>query len=209
MEIIIKGIAFGSVLAMAIGPVFFSLVQTSLQRGFISGVFMAIGISISDLAYVIFCYIGISQFANNDQFKFNVALLGGLILIIFGLYSFFKKFGGKELVQKKNNKKGVFRAIVKGFLINGINPFVFIFWFGAMSLATVEYGFSGYEVRTFFLIVLVTVLSTDILKSYLANRLRDFVKPHVMKTINSIVGVLLIGFGARLIYYAYYSDLSF
>jgi len=209
MEIIVKGVAFGSVLAMAIGPVFFSLVQTSLQRGFISGIFMAIGISISDLAYVIFSYIGISQFANDDQFKFNVALLGGIILIIFGFYSFFKKFSGKELVHPNNNRNGVVRAIVKGFLINGINPFVFIFWLGAMSLATVEYGFSGYEVRTFFLVVLVTVFTSDIIKSYLANRLRDFVKPHIMKTINSIVGVLLMGFGARLIYFAYYSDLSF
>jgi len=38
IEIILKGVAFGAVLAMIIGPVFFSLVQTSVENGFISGI---------------------------------------------------------------------------------------------------------------------------------------------------------------------------
>jgi len=90
IEIILKGVAFGAVLAMIIGPVFFSLVQTSVESGFISGIFMAIGISLSDLTYVILSYLGVTQLVQYDYFSFYPALLGGLILITFGVVSFLK-----------------------------------------------------------------------------------------------------------------------
>jgi threonine/homoserine/homoserine lactone efflux protein len=44
MDIILKGIVSGIVLALLIGPVFFTILQTSIEKGFWSGVFVAIGV---------------------------------------------------------------------------------------------------------------------------------------------------------------------
>ncbi|MEJ0033034.1 MAG: LysE family transporter [Bacteroidota bacterium] len=54
----IKGIQFGIVLAFLAGPVFFTIVQTSAERGFSKGVLVALGVSISDAFYVVVCYLG-------------------------------------------------------------------------------------------------------------------------------------------------------
>ncbi len=202
IEIILKGVAFGAVLAMIIGPVFFSLVQTSVESGFISGIFMAVGISLSDLTYVILSYLGVTQMAQHNNFSFYPALLGGLILITFGVISFFKGRYRSNINQTKNNSKNFFKQIIKGFLINGINPFALIFWIGAMSLATVEYGYSGSKLRIFFMVVLITVFTTDVTKSYLSNKLRQIINLPFVKVMNKIIGVVLITFGIRLIYMA-------
>jgi len=208
IEIILKGVAFGAVLAMIIGPVTFSLVQTSVESGFISGIFMAVGISISDFAYVILSYLGVTQLAQNDNFSFYLALLGGLILITFGVVSFLKGRYRGNINQSKNNNKNFFKQIIKGFLINGFNPFAFIFWIGAMSLATVEYGYSGSQLRIFFVVVLITVFITDVTKSYLSNKLRQIINLRFVKVMNSIVGFILIAFGIRLIYLALTQSIS-
>jgi threonine/homoserine/homoserine lactone efflux protein len=208
MDIILKGVAFGTGLAIIIGPVFFSLVQTSLESGFISGIFMAVGISLSDLTYVILSYLGISQLAQHENFSFYPALLGGLILIAFGIASFFKgRYRGK-VNQTKKNGKDVFKQIIKGFLINGVNPFALIFWIGAMSLATVEYGYSGNQLRIFFTAVLCTVFFTDVAKSYLSNKLKQIINFRFVKIMNNIVGVVLVAFGIRLLYLALTQNIS-
>jgi len=163
---------------------------------------MAVGISLSDLTYVILSYLGVTQMAQHNNFSFYPALLGGLILITFGVISFFKGRYRSNINQTKNNSKNFFKQIIKGFLINGINPFALIFWIGAMSLATVEYGYSGSKLRIFFMVVLITVFITDVTKSYLSNKLRQIINLPFVKVMNKIIGVVLITFGIRLIYMA-------
>ncbi len=208
IEIILKGVAFGVVLAMIIGPVTFSLVQTSVESGFISGIFMAVGISLSDLTYVILSYLGVTQLAQYHNFSSYFASFGGLILITFGVIAFFKGRYRENINQTKNHSKNILKQIIKGFLINGINPFALIFWIGAMSLATVEYSYSGSQLRIFFLVVLITVFITDVTKSYLSNKLRQIINYRFVKVMNNIVGVVLITFGIRLIYLALTHSIS-
>jgi hypothetical protein len=40
LEAVISGITFGLALAFMLGPVFFTLLQTSIQEGFRAGVFL-------------------------------------------------------------------------------------------------------------------------------------------------------------------------
>ena len=49
------------VLAFLIGPVFFTIIQTSIERGFGSGTLVAVGVSLSDAFYITLTYLGIYQ----------------------------------------------------------------------------------------------------------------------------------------------------
>ena len=51
----------------------------------------------------------------------------------------------------------------------------------------------------FFAAVLVTVFATDLLKAYLAGKVRRLITPKTMRIMNIILGVIMIGFGLRLI----------
>jgi threonine/homoserine/homoserine lactone efflux protein len=204
MEMVFNGLKLGIVLTFLIGPVFFTILQTSVEKGFRNGVLVSLGVSLSDIMYVAICYFGVVQFINNPEFRFYLAYAGGGILILFGLYHLFVKSRRKMTASiDVASEKKMYRYFIKGFIINGMSPMVLIFWIGAISIASLDFGYSkGFEFFIFFTAVLGTVLFTDILKAYLADKLRSLVTHRLMTIINMVVGVCLLIFGARLIWTA-------
>ncbi len=81
MDIVFNGFKFGVVLAFLIGPVFFTIIQTSIERGFWNGAWVALGVSLNDALYVAICYFGLFQFLNEPRFRTQMAYVGGAILI--------------------------------------------------------------------------------------------------------------------------------
>jgi threonine/homoserine/homoserine lactone efflux protein len=204
MEIVFNGLKLGIILVFLIGPVFFTIIQTSIERGFRNGVLVCMGVSISDAMYVVICYFGLVQFIDNPEFRFYLAYAGGAILILFGLYHLFIK-SRRKLTASLDvaSEKNMYRYFIKGFIINGMSPMVLIFWIGAISVASLDFGYtSGFEFFIFFSTVLGTVFSTDILKAYLADKLRALVTHRLMVIMNVVVGICLLVFGARLIWTA-------
>lgn len=199
--IVLNGIKFGVLLALLIGPVFFTLIQTSVEKGFWNGALVALGVSLSDTFYVTICYLGMAQVLENEEVRVYMAYIGGAILIVFGLYHLLvKSKRGSRSVYKPTGERGVFRYVLKGFVINGLSPMVVVFWIGVISIASLDYGYtSGVNFIIFFVSLLATVLITDILKAYLADKLRSLVTPRLLMVMNVTVGIALIIFGGRLI----------
>jgi threonine/homoserine/homoserine lactone efflux protein len=197
--IVAKGIQFGIVLAFLAGPVFFTIVQTSAERGFAKGVLVALGVSISDAFYVVVCYLGLISLIESPTFRDQMAFVGGTILVLFGLYHLFVKTrkqtsGAKVAVETK-----AYRYVLKGFFINAFSPMVPILWIGYISIASIDLGLvEDSEFTVFFVSMLVTVLLTDISKAYLAGRLSTLVTPERMFWMNVIVGIALAVYGVRL-----------
>lgn len=204
MEIVLNGVKFGVVLAFLIGPVFFTIIQVSVEKGFWRGVMVALGISLSDTIYVTICYFGLIQLINDAQFRMGMAYVGGSILILFGLYHLLVKSRKKNNEEyKQDEKKPFYRYFFKGFIINGLSPSVLIFWVGTISLASIDFGYSkGSQFFVFFCSLLSTVLLTDILKAYLAGKLRTLVTARFLKIMNIILGIALAILGIRLIFLA-------
>jgi threonine/homoserine/homoserine lactone efflux protein len=197
-----KGLLFGLLLSFLLGPVFFALLQTSIEKGFKAGLFMAIGISLSDSLYLFITYTSVSFFSENNQIKFILGLMGAIIMIGFGLFTFLKPVPKRGLRQPHFETNNYLRKIVKGFLLNGINPFMLIFWLGVAGMITIELHYSFDQAFLFYVGVIFMVLSTDITKAFLANKIRDLITPRFMKMLNRSVGIGLIMFGFRLLYFA-------
>jgi threonine/homoserine/homoserine lactone efflux protein len=201
MEIVLNGLKFGIVLAFLVGPVFFTIIQTSIERGFSRGALVALGVSISDMLYVAVCYLGLFQFLNEPKFRTNMAYVGGAILILFGSYHLLVKSRKAHVITVKTaNETSSFKYFIKGFVINGVSPMVIIFWIGTLSVATVDMGYTrGLELFIFFAALLSTVLATDLLKAFLADKLRLLITHRFLVIMNVIVGICLLAFGVRLL----------
>ncbi len=194
---IISGITLGLLLAVMLGPVFFTLLQTSLHEGFKAGVHLAIGVLISDATVIAICVFFASQLNLLDKYKITMGWVGGLLMIAFGLFNFFRKVVVKEV---DDNKKTVHaKFMLKGFLLNIINPAVLLFWIGVVSLISVKEHYTKTHEMVFFGTLLGTVFSTDLLKSYISNRIKNLLKPNVMLWVNRIIGLILMGFGINMI----------
>jgi hypothetical protein len=86
-----EGISMGLVLSAMIGPVFFALIQNSLEHGFRYAAVLALGILLSDLIYVVVTYFSISLLAQYPFFEIGLGYAGGAVLIGFGISTILKK----------------------------------------------------------------------------------------------------------------------
>lgn len=200
MEAVLKGIVSGLVLAVLVGPVFFTLIQTSIERGFKSGVYVAIGISLSDALCIAIAYLGISLI-NSPDFRVYLSYFGGAILLGFGIYYLFIKSRKPVIYNPEHiEERSPFRLMAKGFVINGFNPMVLFFWIGTIGVATAELGYTSHGMAAiFFCSIVATVFITDVIKAKLSDKLRVLLTARTMKIMNLLVGLVMFGFGLKLI----------
>lgn len=198
----LNGLLFGLIFIFSLGPAFFSLVQTSIQKGFSRAILLAIGISLSDFTFVILTLMGITTWLQSDRFKIWVSVVGAIILISYGIYSWFKKpkIYANNLDDKQDKN---IKYLIKGFLLNGFNPFILVFWMGIIGVVTVNFDYDATQQSYFFSGVLITIFTTDLIKAFVANRLRSVVTTNTILIMNRSVGVILILFGLQLFYFLF------
>ena len=196
---LLHGAAFGALFVFTIGPTFFAILQSSLSRGFAAGAMTAAGISICDISYATMATLGLSSLIENDTFRWWLALVGGILLFVFGVISIIRKPQLKT-ISDDSEQGSLSKYFVKGVLINGVNPFVIIFWMGIVGMSSANWGYIGLDQYLFIAGMLVMILSSDLLKSFLANRLRVWITLKRITLINRIVGVALILFSFQLFY---------
>lgn len=205
MNPFLQGILFGLMVAISLGPAFFAILQTSVNRGFKSGLFMAIGITLSDIVIILLTYLGISKIINNPDNKLIVGIIGGIILLVFGLVTFTRK----PMIEDKPNpgetikipikKANSLMHIIKGFFLNIANPFLIIFWMGVMSYVSTNYQFEPRIVMSFFSGTIMTIFGTDLIKSFVGNRIKRYLTSKILIWFNRIVGIILMASGVVLI----------
>ena len=198
---LIEGIILGLTLAIffGFGPALFALLQTTIHRGFLSGLLLAIGIFLSDLVLVALCFVGAIQIISKPENNLAFAIISGIVLIIFGMVTYTRKppvNSGPE-IKVKTPWPGTY--IFKGFFLNIANPFVWIFWMGVVVGMTANFEANVRSMYIFFSATLLTVLSTDILKCFASYKIKRFLTPKIMLMINRIAGVGLAIFGLFLI----------
>ena len=87
---LLYGFLFGGLLSLMVGPVFFALVQDSIEKGFRAGIFMAFGIVAGDALYIFLTQWAYEYLEGSPGVKQFLAYGGAVVLVGFGAYSFFK-----------------------------------------------------------------------------------------------------------------------
>ncbi|MBE0641757.1 MAG: LysE family transporter [Bacteroidales bacterium] len=200
MAPLLEGILLGLTLAILLGPAFFTLLQTALLRGFRSGAVLAAGIFLSDITLVYLSTIGAQQVIDNKGIHLYFGIIGGIVLMGIGIYTFTRKVltsKGNEVPDVK--LPGPLTYLFKGFFLNFTNPFLWIFWVSVVISVSSNYGINTPDMFVFFAGLLSTILITDLLKSYGAHLISGMLNPRVLTIINRVVGIFLVFFGILLI----------
>lgn len=201
LNAILNGILLGLVLAMLVGPVFFLLIDTSIKRGVLPAVVLSAGVVISDALFVVVTYFSSAALGTLRHFEREFGIASAILLVFFGILSIVKrpdiKSDSIEVVQAASPMYAYF---LKGFFANMLNPFVLVFWLGVSGTLTAEGIHSDSHTVIFFLAVLLIVFCTDILKAWLAHRLRRILRPGILLWVNRISGLGLLAFGLQMLW---------
>lgn len=201
MNALYEGAALGLSLAFifGFGPAFFALMQTAINRGFGQGVLLAFGIFLNDITVVILSLLGsVTLIKGSENYKL-LGIIGGSLLILFGLVILLRKQVAKHKQEEQPISKHPIIYIGKGFLLNLANPFVWLFWLTVVVSATASYKADTYSLTLFFAAALGIIFSTDILKVFMASRIKYLLTEKFLIVLNKIAGVGLVLFGLFLI----------
>jgi len=201
-EAIIKGLGLGLILMLSVGPVIFAIIKQSINNGPQGGFSFVAGVWLSDLILVVLSNMFTEVVGRILHFSDEIAYGGGGFLMMMGIYYvFFKKvdFGRDDLSNLPPfNRKDAIRTVTAGFLVNTLNPSIFLFWLINATALAVTHDITE-RIVIFGICILVNILS-DIAKVMMAGRLREKLTMHNIRIINKVSGTILILFGIALFY---------
>jgi threonine/homoserine/homoserine lactone efflux protein len=200
LQALLKGLTFGLLLSISVGPVLFSIVKQSLNNGHKGGLAFVFGVSSSDITLLLISNVFTELFSRLISYKTEIAVVGCAFLVSLGIFFlFFKKVKvneeGKQVFAFR--KRDYAKIFISGYFMNTLNPSVFIFWIWA---STTVINHSIQQRIIVFVTCLSWVLGTDVLKVMLAGKIRNRLTPHNIHILNRINGIILIVFGIALIW---------
>jgi len=199
-------IPIGILLSFTIGPVFFTVLETSISKGVKAAIFVDIGVVLSDVVFFVIAFYSTNSLLNS--IKENTGswyFLGGVLLVAYAGVSLIK------IIQEKNNpenKEGaqiesspnLLKMVVKGFLLNIINVVVLFYWVGIILYFGPQLEMDESRIYLFFLVIITTYFTIDLGKIYLAQQLKKKLTDFVIKTIKIVVNSFIVVCGLFLIF---------
>ncbi len=207
--LIYQGLIIVLLLTFSFGPAFFSLINTGIKYGYKPGALLAIGIIASDfflcMLICLLVHYGAINLLRSEKAQTFSAIIGGIILIVFGA-SYFQKHVTKSDASIDIGYQAPHPSIIllKGFVLNLFNPTVWFLWLGNVTAISKTLDYSLIKMVAFFSIVIAATLSMEILKVYLAEKIKAYLTDRLMTVVNYITGSILIIFGLVLIYNHYF-----
>tara|TARA_B100000780_G_scaffold218588_1_gene157709 strand:+ start:545 stop:1177 length:633 start_codon:yes stop_codon:yes gene_type:complete len=206
MSEFLPAIPIGILLSFTIGPVFFTVLETSISKGVKAAIFVDIGVVLSDVVFFVVAFFSTNSLLNS--IKENTSswyFLGGVLLVAYAGISLIK------IIQEKNNpenKEGteiesspnLLKMVVKGFLLNIINVVVLFYWVGIILYFGPQLEMDESKIYFFFLVIIATYFSIDLGKIYLAQQLKKKLTDVVIKTIKIVVNSFIVICGVFLIF---------
>lgn len=194
----IYGILYGMIFLFGFGPAFFALFQISLEEGVKRAMIFVMGIACSDWIFVTLTLYGFGSLTQSESIQFWMSAVGVVVLLVFGYVSWTKNVE-KVTVKREGEKKWLIGYFVKGLLLNGLNPFIILTWATWVSVVKINYQYGTDELIQFFIAMLATILTLDILKAVLAARLKHLIKPRFLLIMNRTIAVIVVGFAIRIV----------
>lgn len=181
--------------AITPGPGVFAVIARSLMVGWRNCLPMLLGITISDVVYLLFACYGLSYIAEHFNELFTaIRLIGAAYLIYLGWKFWtmpveFGAFNG-DIAQKTTE------GFMQGFLISASNPKVMLFYLafvpGFVDLASMTKG----DITVLSILTFMGIMIGTFIIAYSAARLRYlFSHKKQIRRLNRTAGGMLMGIG--------------
>lgn len=194
MELVGNAIGIGIVLSLIlIGPVFFLLLETSVSRGWKAAITLNLGVITADVLCILIAYFGSKDLAGKIKEEPSVFIFGGFFILIYGLVMYITK-PNLKLRNVNVVNRNYFKTFMNGFLLNLLNIGVIVFWFFIVGTVVTQYPREN-DTLLYMGIVLATFFSIDLLKIFLAQKVKDSFTVRRIFYFKKTIGFILMIFG--------------
>ena len=162
-----NALLIGFFMAFMIGPVFFMLIQTSILKGARAAIVFDLGVVFGDLTFILIAYYGSRSLLEKIKDDPRLFVLGGVVLIIYGLITYFDKENKKDALENSNIinvpiRNNYLKLFIKGYFLNFINIGVLGFWLGTVLVIGPSLKMNQTAIFSYFGTILIGYFLTDL-----------------------------------------------
>lgn len=200
MKIFLKGLYFGMMLQLAIGPVCLFIFNTATTNGFFSAMQVVVAVTLIDALFIILSLFGISLILNNENTMFFFKIFSGMILIFFGInlicsvfdFPFFNKIFSIENLLNNN-------FFLTGLALTVSNPLTIVFWSSVFSKQVSENNYNSTKLSFFAIGCISATFLFLIFVSVLGIYFTKFLTQDIISILNLVVGLIIVLFGVKML----------
>jgi threonine/homoserine/homoserine lactone efflux protein len=182
--------------ALAPGPLFFANLSQGARSGAKSGLVLSLAHTLVEFTFVVLLALGLLTLAHDLAVKRTIGVLGGTVLIVFGVLQIRGSLAPKP-EEPKEAKAAFGRLFLLGLALTGLNPFFIVWWLTAgaqLIIISLEFAsFTGVALMYVCHVWMDYVWLTA--TSHLAKVGFRFVGLKWYRLLSAIFGVVLIYFG--------------
>ena len=185
-DIIVKGFIIGVVVSAPLGPVGVLCIQRTLNKGRWYGFVTGLGASLSDIAYALLTGYGMSfVFDYINKNIFYLQLLGSIMLLLFGIYTF--RSNPVQSIRPASSNKG------SAFFVTLSNPLIIFLFIGLFArFAFVQPGVVVFEEITGYLAIASGALVWWLGITYFVNKVRTKFNLRGIWILNRVIGSIVM-----------------
>lgn len=191
LHLFLKGIIIGLITGMPFGPIGALCLKTTLTNGAAYGLASGLGSSVADSIFASVAALGITIIMHFlTKYHHFVRILGGVVLIIFGLHSVLTR---KENTKEIASGKTIIKSFMSTFLLALANPatiFSFLFVFSSYGAKNMGHGFIARS------ILILGVFSGSLIWWLIlilaAGKFNSKLTPKKISAINRVLGYAII-----------------
>jgi threonine/homoserine/homoserine lactone efflux protein len=195
MSKFLKGLLLGLTLQLAIGPVFFFIVNISLQKTISDGFAGVLGVTLGDYTYILLSILGIGKLLENKRTRKVFGIISSIVLIIFGLMLLKNVSTFHVLNTNITETTNIISSFFSVYFLTISSPLTIVLFTSIFTAKAVEYNLTKRQLLLFglgtgfatFLFMAASVILFSIIKMS--------VPEIIIQLLNSLVGCLLIGYG--------------
>lgn len=196
MRIFLNGLTAGLILQLALGPVFFLVVDTVLQRTVSDGFIAAAAVTVADYLYIVLAVAGAGVLLARSMARKVAGLAGGAVFMAYGIYLMLSgivpPLRNEVVIAGSSDYRSSFLV---AFILTLSSPLTMVFWTGLFTSKALEHGYSSSSLALFGfsaglaspLFLCATVLAVSVLKLSAT--------PSTITCLHLLAGAVMIGYG--------------
>ena len=190
VDLVFKGMLIGMIASAPMGPVGILCVSFGFATG--------LGAAVSDIIYAGITGFGMAfvmDFINNEQNKFYLQIIGSLLLLAFGVYTW-RSDPTKNMHQSGQQKGTLWYNAWTAFLVTFSNPliiFLFVALFAQIAFVIPDHPF---EMLVGFASIVGGALLWWYGLSWVVDKVRLIFDNHGIRIINQVIGAIVTLFAA-------------
>ena len=194
--VLLNGFLTGLILQIAIGPVFFFILNISLQRTVIDGLFAVTAVTLADYIFIALAVLGVGRLLEKPKTKLALGIISSLVLILFGIIMILSINQSNQIGNPNNLiESNYISSFISAFLLTISSPLTIVFWTSLFATKAIEKGYAQKELICFGIaagLATLVFLGTSVTLLSIVRTSIPFV---LLKILNTAVGLLLIVYG--------------